>query len=70
MFEDFFESPSPADYAKKLIDTENPDKNKEFVAEIKDRISDLKDRIKKMSQTEKKKFWRHNKDYWRNSSLQ
>ena len=56
MFEDFFESPSPADYAKKLIDTENPDKNKEFVAEMKDRISDLKDRIKKMSQTEKKKF--------------
>ena len=54
MFEDFFESPSPADYAKKLIDTENPDKNKEFVAEIKDRISDLKDRIKKMSETEKK----------------
>ena len=45
LFEDFFESSSPADYAKMLI--ENSDKNKEFVAEIKDRISALKDRIKK-----------------------
>ena len=54
MFEDFFESPSPDDKEKKVIDTKNPDKNKEFVAEIKDRISDLKDRIKKMSETKKK----------------
>ena len=38
-----------------LINTDNLDKNKEFVAEIKDRISDLKDRIKEMSETEKKK---------------
>ena len=45
LFEDFFESSSPADYAKMLI--ENSDQNKEFVAEIKDRISALKDRIKK-----------------------
>ena len=36
-----------------LINTENPDKNKEFVAEIKGRISNLKDRIKKMNETEK-----------------
>ena len=55
LFKDFFESSSPADYAKILINTENPDKNKEFVAEIKDRISTLKDRIKKMSEAEKKK---------------
>ena len=53
MFEDFSESQSPAIYAKMLINTENPDKNKEFVAEIKDRISNLKDRIKKMNEIEK-----------------
>ena len=53
LFEDFFESSSPADFAKKLINTRNLGKNKEFVAEIKDRISYLKDRMKKMSETEK-----------------
>ena len=47
LFEDFFESSSPADYAKTLINTRNPDENKENVAVVKDRISDLKDRIKK-----------------------
>ena len=52
LFEDFFESSSPGDYAKKLINT-NPDKNKEFVEEIKDIILDLKDRIKEMSEKEK-----------------
>ena len=51
----FLESLSPANYAKKLINTKNPDKHKEFVAEINDGISNLKDRIKKMSETEKKK---------------
>ena len=45
LFEDFFESSSPADYAKMLIKTKNLDKNKEIVAEIKDRISDLKQGI-------------------------
>ena len=54
LFADFFESSLPADYAKKLINT-SPEKNKEFVEEIKDRISDLKDRIKEKSKTEKKK---------------
>ena len=53
LFEDFFESSSPADFAKKLINTRNLGKNKEFVAEIKDRISYLKDRMKEMSETEK-----------------
>ena len=52
LFEDFFEFSSPADYAKKFINT-SPDKNKEFVEEIEDRISNLKDEIKKMSETEK-----------------
>ena len=47
LFEDFFESSSPADYAKTLINTRNPDENKENVTVVKDRISDLKDRIKK-----------------------
>ena len=51
----FLESLSPANYAKKFINTKNPDKHKEFVAEINDGISNLKDRIKKMSETEKKK---------------
>ena len=46
LFEDFFES-LPSDYAEMFINTENSEKNKEFVAEIKNRISDLKDRIKK-----------------------
>ena len=55
----FLESLSPANYAKKLINTKNPDKHKEFVAEINDGISNLKDRIKKMSETEKKMLMRH-----------
>ena len=54
LFEDFLQLPSPVDFVKKLINTENLDKNKELVAEIKDRISDLKDRIKEMSETEEK----------------
>ena len=53
LFEDFFESSSPADDAKMLINTENSHKSKKFVAEIKDRISNLKDTIKKMNETEK-----------------
>ena len=63
LFKDFFES-LPADYAEMLINTENSEKNKEFVAEIKNRISDLKDRIKKISKTEKKlKCWWDIRDY-------
>ena len=58
LFEDFFESSSPADYAKKLINT-SPDENKKIVEELKDRISDLKERIKKISETEKKMLMRH-----------
>ena len=55
LFEEFFESSSPADYAKKLINT-SPDESKKIVEEIKDRISDLKERIKKMSEKKKIKM--------------
>ena len=58
LIEDFFES-LPADYAKMLINTGYSDKNKEFVAEIKNRISEIKVRIKKKSKKEKKILMRH-----------
>ena len=54
MLENFFEWPSTADYAKKLINISNVDENKGIVADIEDRISNLKGRIKKMNETEKK----------------
>ena len=54
LFEDFFQSSSPAEYAKELINTKNADENKKNVEEIKNRISDLEDRIKKMNDKEKK----------------
>ena len=47
LLEEFFESSSPADYAKMLVNT-SLDKSKKIVEEIKDRISNLKDRIKEM----------------------
>ena len=47
LLKDSIESSLPANYAKIFINTKDPDKNKEFVAEIKDRISNLKDRVKK-----------------------
>ena len=53
LFNEFF-ALSLADYAKKLINTKNPNENKEIVAEINDRISDLKDRIREMGGKEKK----------------
>ena len=48
LFEDFFESSSPADYVKEFINVKDPNENKEIVVEIKNRILDLKDRIKEM----------------------
>ena len=54
LFEEIFESSSPANYAKMFINTKDLDKNKEIVEEIKDRMLDLKERMKKMSKTEKK----------------
>ena len=54
LLKDFFESSSPADYAKVLINVKNPNENKEIVAKMKNRILDLKDRIKEMSNNEKK----------------
>ena len=52
-FKGFFESSSPADYAKELINVKDPNENKEIVAEIKSRILDLKDRIKETSKKKK-----------------
>ena len=54
LFEEFFESSSPANYAKMLINTKNADENKENVKEIENRILDLEDRIKEMNEKEKK----------------
>ena len=61
LFEEFFESSSPAYYGKMLINTKDLDKNKEIVEEMKDRISALKKRIKKMREKEKntKMLMRH-----------
>ena len=59
LFEDFFQSSSPADYAKMLINTKNADENKEFVEEIENRILDLEDRIQEMNEKEKKMLRRH-----------
>ena len=53
LFNEFFESPSPANHAKELINTRNPDENKEIVTNIKNMILDLKDRIKERSEKEK-----------------
>ena len=58
LFKDSFQSSSPADYAKSLINVKDSNENKEIVAGIKNRILDLKDRIKEMSEKEKKiKVW-------------
>ena len=50
-FKEFFESPSPANYTERLINTKNRNENKETV---ENRILDLKDEIKRMSEKEKK----------------
>ena len=54
LFKDSFQSSSPADYAKSLINVKDSNENKEIVAGIKNRILDLKGRIKEMSEKEKK----------------
>ena len=59
LFEEFFESSSPADYSKMLINTKNADENKENVREIKNRILDLEERIKEINEKEKKMLRRH-----------
>ena len=73
LFEEIFESSSPANYAKMFINTKDLDKNKEIVEEIKDRMLDLKERMKKMSKTEKKMLMREiiNKilDYNKNAPI-
>ena len=54
LLEDFFESSSPADYVKELINTSNSDENKEIVEEVEDRISNLKDN--KRNEWNRKKY--------------
>ena len=49
LFEECFESSSPANYAKMLNNIKNQDENKKKVEEIENRISDLKDRIKRIT---------------------
>ena len=46
LFEDFFESSSPTDYSKKLINT-SPDENKKFIEEINNRIKEMSEKEKK-----------------------
>ena len=53
LFEDFFWSSSPADYAEGLLNIKNSDKNKEIVGKIGDRISNLKDNKKKWGKQKK-----------------
>ena len=66
LVEDFFESSSPVDYAKRLINVKDPNENKEIVAKIKNRILDLKDNKKKWTKKKKKlKYEWNTKDYWR-----
>ena len=43
LFEDFFQSSSPAEYAKELINTKNADENKKHVEVIQNKISDLEE---------------------------
>ena len=52
-FENFFSSPSPADYAKELINTKNLDENKEIVAEIKKQDIRFKGRNKRNERKKK-----------------
>ena len=53
MFEDIFQSSSPADYAKMFINTKNADENKENIKEIENRILNLEEGINEMNEKEK-----------------
>ena len=55
LFNEFFQSSSPADYAKMLINIKNADENEEYVEEIKNRILNLKGRMEIRSDKEKKR---------------
>ena len=54
LFEDFFLFSSPADYAKILINTSNPDENKKKCSRDKRQNIRFKRRIKGMSEAGKK----------------
>ena len=53
LFEEFFGSPSPVDYAKELINTKNPDENKKKCSRDKRQNIRFKRQNKKISETEK-----------------
>ena len=56
LYEEFFQSLSPANYAKMLINTKDLDKNKEFVEEKKQNIRFRRqNKKKKMNEKEKKR---------------
>ena len=55
LFQDFFEILSPEKKAKMLINTKNPNEDREIVAEIEHRILDLKGRIEEMTKRKKNK---------------
>ena len=63
LFEDFFESSSPADYAKELINVKDPNENKEIVAEIKNRIKEMSEKEKNKSANETLKIIEEILDY-------
>ena len=63
LFEDFFESSSPADYAKELINVKDPNENKEIVAEIKNRIKEISEKEKNKSANETLKIIEEILDY-------
>ena len=55
-FKEFFELLSPPDYSKMLINTKNPDENKEIVAEIKKQNIRFKRQNKRNEQNRKRKY--------------
>ena len=62
LFEDFFESSSPADYAKVPINVKDLNENKGIVAEIKKQDIRFKRQDKKWAKEKKKCGW-DTKDY-------
>ena len=65
-FKEFFELLSPPDYSKMLINTKNPDENKEIVAEIKKQNIRFKRQNKRNEQNRKRKYGWDTEDYWKN----
>ena len=55
LFKKYFQFQSLSDMQKKLSKTQNPEKNKKLVQEIKDRATDLNNKTTKMSKNENEK---------------